>query len=314
MSDRIHQLSDAYRRALHDHLAGGGETALRRAYDLGRRAMADGIGLLELVALHHEVLLRELVTHTQGAHRVAERIEAAKAFLLECLSPYEIAYRSFRDANLALRRLNEVLEEELKRIAHALHDDAAQLLVGVHLALADIARGAPEPLGARLRSVRELLDQVEAQLRRLSHELRPSLLDDLGLVPALEFFADGLSRRAGLAIRVHDATRGRVTPAVETALYRIVQEALVNVTKHAHARSAEIRLEHHGDRLCCTVHDDGGGFDAGAVLDGRARRGLGLLGIRERLGAIGGALRIVSDAQHGTELIITIPLEGAEAA
>lgn len=305
-------LSESYRRALHEYLDGAGEAALRRAYDLGRRAMGEGTGLLELVVLHHETLLRELLT--LAPHQAAERIESAKAFLLESLSPYEIAYRSFREANLALRRLNEVLEEELKRIAHALHDDAAQLLVGVHLALADIARGLPEPLGTRLRGVRELLDQVEAQLRRLSHELRPSLLDDLGLVPALEFFAEGFGRRAGLTIRVHDATHGRVTPAIETALYRIVQEALVNVSKHAHAQSAEVRLEHLGDRLCCSVRDDGRGFDAAAVLDGRARRGLGLLGIRERLGAVGGSLRITSDPEHGTEIHISIPLEGAEAA
>jgi len=314
MTDRARFLNDPYRHALRDHLHGGGEAALRRAYELGRRAMAGGVGLLELVALHHEVLLRELLTQAHGTHQTVERVDAAKAFLLECLSPYEITHRSFGEANLALRRLNEVLEEELKRIAHALHDDAAQLLVGVHLALADIGRGLPEPLGARLRGVRAQLDQVETQLRRLSHELRPSLLDDLGLVPALEFFADGLGRRAGVAIRVHDATSGRVAPKIETALYRIVQEALVNVSKHAHAQSAEVRLEHRGDRLCCTVRDDGRGFDAATVLDGRGQRGLGLIGIRERLGAIGGTLRIVSDAQHGTELVISIPLENAEAA
>ncbi|MBI2884307.1 MAG: PAS domain S-box protein [Candidatus Methylomirabilis oxyfera] len=212
-------------------------------------------------------------------------------------------------AGQALRHLNEAMEQESRRIAHALHDEAGQLLAAVDIALEECARELPPTAQEQLQEVRGLLDQIEAQLRHLSHELRPTILDDLGLVPAMEFLAEGVSARTGLSVTVDGPTTGRLPLAIETALYRIVQEALTNVTKHAQATSVSVQVKRENRRLRCTIHDDGIGFDVSAVLAQKGDRGLGLVGIRERLNAVGGRLQITSAPGQGTELAITIPLE-----
>ena len=216
-------------------------------------------------------------------------------------------------AEEALLHLNEVLEEEIKRIAHALHDEAGQLLASVHIVLADIGRELPPSASQRLEEVRSLLNKIEEQLRHLSHELRPTILDDLGLRPALEFLADGVSKRTGLRISVVGTPGTRLRPATETALYRIVQEALTNVMRHAQAARVEIAFSRNGHALCCSIHDDGAGFDVATTHARRGRRGLGLLGIQERLNAVGGTLNIVSEPGRGTELLITVPVEATSA-
>lgn len=123
----------------------------------------------------------------------------------------------------------------------------------------------------------DLLDRIEEHLRRLSHELRPTILDDLGLFPAIEFLAQGVSRRMGLPITMEGSTEGRLPPLIETALYRIVQEALTNVTKHAQATRVTVRLQREVRKICCSIRDDGIGFDVPAVLARRGERGLGLI-------------------------------------
>jgi PAS domain S-box-containing protein len=211
-------------------------------------------------------------------------------------------------AREALRRLNEIQEEVAKRIAHALHDEAGQVLASVYLAVADVARGLPTPARDKLRGIWQLLDQVDLQLRRLSHELRPTILDDLGLIPALEFLAEGVAKRTQLRITVQGST-GRLPPLIETALYRSVQEALTNVTRHAQARSVDVRIQREDQVVRCSVKDDGIGFEVQPVLSRRGERGLGLMGIRERLSALGGALEINSAPGQGTELAIALRLE-----
>src|SRR5207249_2046205 len=134
--------------------------------------------------------------------RTEELIQAGSEFLAECLSPYEMAHRGFQDAVKALRQLNETLEEEIKRIAYAVHDEAGQLLVAVHLALSEMALDLPQPQQGQVTRIRELLNEVEMHLRRYSHELRPTILDDLGWVPAIRFLADGVSKRANIPIRI----------------------------------------------------------------------------------------------------------------
>jgi signal transduction histidine kinase len=220
-----------------------------------------------------------------------------------------MTHRGFREAVFALRRLNELLELEVKRIAHALHDEAGQLLVAVHLALADLDRDLPAPLRERLGRVNGLLDQVDEQLRRLSHELRPTVLDDLGLVPAIQFLAEGVSKRTNQAIFVHASLKGRLPAAVEIALYRIVQEALTNTAKHSRAKNVHIQVDRSDGLVRCSVCDDGGGFDVPTVLARKGDGSLGLLGMQERLHAVGGSLQIQSSPGRGTSLLIKIPLE-----
>src|SRR3981081_438375 len=184
-----------YRSCLREYAAGGGEAALGRAYELGRRALTEQKSLVEMASLHHQAILI-IVREAESEKHREELLRSSSEFLAECLSPYEMAHRGFQDAVNALRQLNETLEEEIKRIAYAVHDDAGQLLVAVHLALAEVALELPEPQQAKLTRIKELLNQVEKHLRRYSHELRPTILDDLGWVPAIRFLAEGVSTPA----------------------------------------------------------------------------------------------------------------------
>ena len=297
-----------YTHALEDHLAGGGETALQEAYELGRRALAEGLGVLDLASVHYEALMTMLLQRSV-TEDFTLTVKAAANFFAESLSPFEMTHRGYREANIALRHLNEMLEEEAKRIAHALHDEAGQLLASVHLALEEVARELPPPAGDRLQKIRGLLDQIEMQLRRLSHELRPTILDDLGLFPALEFLATGISARTRVPISVEGSPEKRLPHVIETALYRIVQEALTNVTKHAQATRVTVCLQREDQMVRCSIRDNGIGFDSAVVLAPRIERGLGFVGIQERLNSLGGKLQIVSFPGRGTELLITIPLE-----
>jgi signal transduction histidine kinase len=192
---------------------------------------------------------------------------------------------------------------ERRRIAHALHDETGQLLTAIHLKLARVAREAPPEFHASLEEIRALLDGMEMQLRRLSHELRPIILDDLGLVPAVEFLIEGVKERTGISIRFRASVERRLPPAIEAAAYRIVQEALTNVGRHSRASEAVVQLHEDGRALRCAVRDNGAGFQVG----GRPGAGLGLHGIRSRAEGLGGRVSIQSSAGGGTEIVAIIP-------
>jgi len=306
MSYRPDRLEE-YVANLEEYLTGAGEASLKRAYELGRAALADGVGVLEMAALYHEAMvmvMREDIRTDAGA----QRIIAAEAFFIESLSPFEMTHRAFRESNAALRLLNERLEEEAKRIAHALHEEASQLLVSAHLALESVSSEFPPDVRHHLSKVRSLLDQISEQIRRLSHELRPTILDDLGLLPALRFLAEGVSARSRIPVTVTGELEARPAPAVETAIYRAVQEALNNMTKHARATEAVVHVQQDNGRIVCSVRDDGAGFDQ-AAASGNGSGGIGLMGIRERLHPLRGTLQIHSAPGRGTDLIITLPTE-----
>ena len=304
----VQEISDRFKTALEGYLRKPEEAALESAYDLGRQSLASGMGVLDMMALQHQAL-RAVLDGARTSEECRSRLKASETFLVEGLAPFEMIHRGFRETNSALLRLNETLEEEVKRIAHLLHDEAGQLLAAVHIAIEDLARELPPPARERLGKIREFLVQVEAQLRQLSHELRPMILDDLGLVPALEFLAKGVSGRIGLSIVVEGSEIGRFPPGIETALYRIVQEAVSNVCRHARADRVNIRLQRDAGAIRCSIGDDGIGFDVPSVLAKKGERGIGLIGIRERLHLLKGTLRVNSTPGQGTELSISIPLE-----
>jgi signal transduction histidine kinase len=160
-----------------------------------------------------------------------------------------------------------------------------------------------------IQGVKDLLQRIEAQLRRLSHELRPTILDDLGLVPALEFLTQGISERAQISIVMHGDTGGRLASEVEVVLYRVVQEALNNVVRHAQAKQVHVSIGRAGKIVHCSIRDDGGGFDSKKVAVQKGRGGLGLIGIRERLAAVKGTCIITTSPGHGTEILVTVPME-----
>jgi signal transduction histidine kinase len=300
-------LAREYASILRAYLGGQDEACLQRAYELGREALASDLGILQLAELHEEVLANML--KDIGLPDSTERaLKLGQEFLMEALSPFEMSQRQSQDASLALRRLNETLEAEVKRIAHSLHDEAAQLLVSADLAIDEVAWGLSANVRDRLEKIRAPLHQCAAELRRLSHELRPPILDDLGLVPALEFLAQGVSHRIHLPVAVVGSIERRFPAAVEAAVYRSVQEALANIAKHAHASMATIELRQTSTELQCVVRDDGAGFDPSAVLKKQAQRGLGLISIRERLNGVNGSCELTSAPGKGTELFISVPV------
>lgn len=314
MTVTVRNLTGQYRSALEDYLRGGGEVLLQRAYELGRQALDEGLGVLEMVALQHEALAAVLkqIHPNEQSPRTAQ---AAETFLLESFSAFEMTHRGFQEGNIALRRLNdrlnEKLEQEAKRIGHALHDESEQLLAAVHIALDQVIPEVSASARRRLKEVKGLLKQVEGQLRQLSHELRPRILDELGVGPAIEFLAQAVSARAGIPVVVQGAALGRLPSQVETVLYRTVQEALANATKHARATRVSIRFVCEAEMVRCTVSDDGIGFKLSEVLSRKGNCGLGLIGMRERVDTLKGALEIDSAPQRGTELRVAIPLKAA---
>src|SRR5262249_41366591 len=156
-----------------------------------------------------------------------------------------------------------------------LHDEAGQLLASVHLALEATIIGLPPHFQEGFNQVRSQLDAMETKLRRLAHELPPPILDDLGLLPALQFLTPRVAARTGLCTRVDSVLAGRVTPAFETALYRIMQEGLTNITKHAAATYVDLQLWRDGGRVHGILRDDGVGFAAEQVVGRTEPRGLG---------------------------------------
>ncbi|HEY8537110.1 MAG TPA: sensor histidine kinase [Vicinamibacterales bacterium] len=298
----------AYTEGLREYLARRDEQGLLRAYEIGRRAFSLGNGVLDMAAAHSRALAAVLAATPQ-----ADAAAAAEAFLCEALSPFEVTYRTFRDANATLRRLNDMLEEQARRLAYTLHDEVTQTLASAHLRLADAAAALPPGARAALRDVREVLDRVEEQVRELSRDLRPTILDDLGLVPAIRFLADSASKRWGIAVHVAAFLDRRLPPSVETVLYRIAQETLCNAGRHAQATQAQVWLHERNGRVHYTIRDDGIGFDAAAVT-GAGRRGLGLAGIEERVALLDGTVRIADRGGRGTEIAVEIPLENMDDA
>lgn len=300
-------LKARYEDALRSYLDGVAEKDLVCAYELGRGAFSQNIAILEIVSLHHSAL-SEAAPHALETTNAARLIRLGGQFLAEVLCAYELGRRAYGDTVSSLRHLNELLEQEVKRLAHTVHDEAGQLLVAAHLAIADVMSNAKPEVQKRLREVTGLLHQAEEHLREFSHELRPMMLDDLGLVPALRSLAEGVSKRRRLAIDVESSFDGRLPPAIEMVLYRVVQEALTNVTRHSRARHAKIKLQKRRALVHCAVQDDGTGFHVDSIISKDGRKGLGLIGIQERLNVLKGTFRVDSQIGRGTKLSITIPL------
>ena len=305
MKAELSNLETEYTAALQEHLANPGEAILHRAYELGRKALDDGLGVLEIAVLYHKAIVKVL-SGPLRSEESSQLIKSAENFFVESLAPFEMTHRAVQEANTALRQLNERLEEEAKRIAYSLHEETGQFLACTYLALDEIRRDLPPPFHGRLKRIRDLLEQIGGHLRQLSHELRPTILDDYGLLPALEFLADGISKRCGLQISIEGSDIGRLPSSVETALYRIVQEALINASKHARASQVSVRLLQEARLIRCSIIDDGVGLSG--VKASKKHRGLGLMGIQQRLDGLRGTLQIDS-GRRGTQMHISIPLE-----
>ena len=213
-----------------------------------------------------------------------------------------------------LRRLETAQEDERLRLSRELHDQIGQLLTGLNLGLSaaeDALRrniAGPDP-AARLRPLRGLVEEIGREVHDLALELRPTALDDLGLAAALRNYVEHWSRRTCVAADFQTTDGNRLPREAETALYRVVQEALNNVLKHAQAKRVSVLLKWRDGQVMAIVEDDGIGFDGeGGFAAAQVRGRLGLLGMRERMAAVGGTLEVESSPGGGTTLFARVPL------
>jgi len=248
------------------------------------------------VVIVHDKLGPDL-RFTDADLRLAEQFGARAAIAVD------LSRRVARDS---LRRVVAGQELERQRLARELHDETGQALTSILLGLKAVEEArAPGEMHAAAAGLRELVVATLQDVRRLAVELRPKALDDFGLVAALERLGNTFSEATGIQVQLEASLRNERLPAeMETTLYRIVQEALTNIVKHARARTVSILIVRRDGRVTAVVEDDGEGFDPNAV----SAEGLGLLGMRERVALIDGRLTLESSAGAGTTLAVEVPL------
>ncbi len=221
----------------------------------------------------------------------------------------DMRYRQVTEAQIKLKelsaRLVDAQEQERRAISRELHDEVGQSLSALLMELGNLGAVAPgdAELRSHVESIRKLAESSVNVVRNMALLLRPSMLDDLGLVPALQWQAREIFKRSGIAVTVDaDTVADDLSEDVKTCIYRVVQEALHNCVRHAAARAVRIQVVQENARLHLSVADDGHGFDCART------RGLGLLGMEERVTHLGGTFQLQSDPGHGTRLRIEIPL------
>ncbi|WP_114312830.1 sensor histidine kinase [Thermus caldifontis] len=256
----------------------------------------------------------------QGPHtleltgaRILLDTEAPPAFLEAIKAPIEAGLHRARytqalkeraqERSQLLKALIQAQEAERARIARDLHDQIGQILTGIDLGLKAVKEGRLEAVPTLQELVRTAIQDV----RHLSRSLRPSALDTLGLEAALKRMAEEFQERTGIRANLLCRLRGRLPETHETALYRVVQEALTNVARHAQARQVSVVLQQEGDEISLVVEDDGQGFPP------QAQPGLGILGMRERIELLGGRFQMESLPGLGTTLYARIPLKEVKA-
>jgi signal transduction histidine kinase len=229
--------------------------------------------------------------------RLAEQFAARAAIAVD------LSRRVARDA---LRRVVTGQELERQRLARELHDETGQALTSILLGLKAVEEAdSPEEMREAASGLRELVVGTLQDVRRLAVELRPKALDDFGLVAALERLVQTFSEATGIATQLHASLRDERLPAeIETTMYRIVQESLTNVVKHAGARNVSVVVMRRDNAAAAIVEDDGEGFDPGDVRAG----GVGLIGMRERVALLDGRLEIESSKDSGTTVLAEVPL------
>jgi signal transduction histidine kinase len=231
-----------------------------------------------------------------------EDLRLAEIFAARAAVAVSLSERVARDT---LRHVVEAQELERRRLARELHDETGQALTSILLGVKAIrASGSPAEAERAEGEVRLQIVQALQDVRALAVELRPAALDDFGLVAALERLAETFQARSGLETVVQANIDGRLPPEIETVLYRVVQEALTNVAKHAAAEHVSIVLRSRDGSVAAIIDDDGRGFVQENVRD----EALGLLGMRERLALIGGTLEVESSTDAGTTIAAVVPV------
>lgn len=206
-------------------------------------------------------------------------------------------------------------EQERKRIARELHDETSQLLTSLLISLAVLEESVTtDDAHERVAETRKLAHQTLRAIRNLSIDLRPSALDDLGLLPAMRWYIKEYQQKCGITVDLRTSGfKERLPTEVETALYRIMQEALTNTARHAKARKVKVTMKEDSQAIHVLIRDDGEGFDVDSVMKNPYQdRGLGLVGMNERAVLLNGSLDITSEVGRGTTIKADIPFRAAE--
>ncbi len=230
----------------------------------------------------------------------------------------QLAAEKERERRLHIDHVFRAQETERHRIAQGLHDDVLQRLMAIAFLAENLKRPDSERKAVIAEGAAEIREEslrLAEDLRRLSYDLRPSILDSLGLVSAVDWLAQRLQQTGIHVSLLTKEQPTRLSPLMETKAFRIVQEALNNISQHSHATEATVSLEFTPTRLDIKVADNGVGFSSSRVMRQAAERGhLGLLGIRERTESMGGTLTVLSRAKGGTTIVASIPLQASDAS
>jgi len=288
------------------------------------------IGWLVSVILNF-VVLQIAFRPLMDLGKVMKRVQAGERTLRASLTGVDPeADQLARTFNMMLEAIDEAnrvrasqiikaQEQERKRIARELHDETSQVLTSLLISLAVLEESiTTQAARDRITETRQLAHQTLRAIRNLSIDLRPSALDDLGLLPALRWYVKEYQQKTNIDVEFHATgfkDRERLSPEMETALYRIVQESLTNVAKHAQAHKVTILLREEADAVNATITDDGRGFDVEEIQKmGDKDRGLGLVGMQERALLLDGTATIESGRKDGTTVEIHIPVHIAPSS
>lgn len=227
---------------------------------------------------------------------------------VELLDQSELQHEQLRHMS---RQILSAQEDERRHISRELHDVIAQTLTGINLRLSALKKESAIDSGAFDRNIdrtQRLVVKAVGIVHTFARDLRPAVLDDLGLLPALQTFIDPLAKRAGLRVNLAICAEvEQLGMAQRTALFRVAQEALTNVARHAEASAVELSIRTEPAFFCMRIHDNGKAFDPQRIMLGRGRKRLGLLGMRERLEMLGGSFAIESAPHRGTTITARIP-------
>lgn len=279
--------------------------AINCFYDITERKLAEAAQLrLEVLAASNRKLEQEIVER----RAVEAALEQTRLHQKELLEKSRQMQEHLRNLS---RQVIQAQEEERKRVSRELHDVIGQTLTGINIRLATLKKAAgrnPKDFDRNLARTQQLVEKSVNIVHQFARELRPAVLDDLGLIPALHSFMKSFTTRTGIHTHltafagVEDIETGH-----RTVLFRVAQEALTNVSRHAQASRVEVGIQKLGDRICLKINDNGKSFDVERALHASNGKRLGLLGMRERLEMVGGNFDIESVPGKGTTVMAQIP-------
>jgi signal transduction histidine kinase len=363
MNDSSHKLLLRYLATLQKYIASGREAVLEEAYELGRTAIARGLGVLDMARIH-ENAYAHLIRPSLVIEKQDRVLETAETFFLETLSPFEAAHRGFRETNVKLQQRNRELEaeigvrkraekalresrehfrelfirarrmeenlrnlsnqilhvqeEERKHISRELHDEVGQAMTAISInieALGNNGAAGSDRFKQNAAETQALLLQTMETVHRFARELRPAMLDELGLLPAFRSYLKGFADRTRLRVRFRgNPIAEKLGNDQKTVLFRVAQESLTNVAKHARASQVKVVISKLKDGVCMLVADNGKSFTPSPMNSAKSRQRLGLLGMQERVRLVNGRFVIRPQPGKGTTVRVVIPFHAERAA